>query len=367
MDLYVKGKKPILYITIKINKTAVLFDVMEIKLVWFDSMGAKSACTLIKTKDTSILIDPGAAAMQPSYPLPKEKKIFYKKKAMENIINTSKEAEFIVISHYHYDHYSSPLSNKELYEGKELWIKDPNQWINLSQWKRGRKFLEELCFAFNGNLKTKDSEKKIFEDPFDELDIAKNKDFGKYQSRREELLDKWRKNFISLTNHWSTNEWIEEPILENASVYFADGKKMKIGDTTIRFTKPLFHGIEYARTGWVIATIVECNGEKIIHSSDLQGPVIEDYAQWLIDEKPDILILDGPATYLLGYMLNKINMNRIIQNACRISKEGNPGLMIYDHHLLRGKKFRERTEEVWLKNVTTAAEYNREEPLISRL
>jgi hypothetical protein len=60
-------------------------------------------------------------------------------------------------------------------------------------------------------------------------------------------------------------------------------------------------------------------------------------------------------------------MNRSIQNAHRIAKEGNPRLMIYDHHLLREKKFKERTKKVWLKNVTTASEYNGEEPLISRL
>ncbi|NIR87043.1 hypothetical protein GWO13_05500, partial [Candidatus Bathyarchaeota archaeon] len=26
--------------------------------VWFDSLGAKSACTLVKTSDVSVLIDP---------------------------------------------------------------------------------------------------------------------------------------------------------------------------------------------------------------------------------------------------------------------------------------------------------------------
>ena len=155
--------------------------------------------------------------------------------------------------------------------------------------------------------------------------------------------------------------------LDNADVHFADGKEIKIGETKISFSNPLFHGIEYAKTGWIIATIVECEGEKIIHSSDLQGPTIEDYADWLIKENPDVLILDGPATYLLGYMLNKINMNRSIENAHRIVKEGGLELMIYDHHLLREKKFRERTKKVWKENVMTAAEYNGKEPLVLRL
>jgi predicted metallo-beta-lactamase superfamily hydrolase len=33
-----------------------------------------------------------------------------------------------------------------------------------------------------------------------------------------------------------------------------------------------------------------------IYTSHLQGPGIEDYAQWIIKENPDILILDGPPT-----------------------------------------------------------------------
>jgi predicted metallo-beta-lactamase superfamily hydrolase len=33
-----------------------------------------------------------------------------------------------------------------------------------------------------------------------------------------------------------------------------------------------------------------------IYTSHLQGPGIEDSAQWIIKENPDILILDGPPT-----------------------------------------------------------------------
>jgi len=47
---------------------------LEVNPVWFDSMGAKSTCTKVVTRDTSLLIDPGAAAMQPSYPMSDEKR-----------------------------------------------------------------------------------------------------------------------------------------------------------------------------------------------------------------------------------------------------------------------------------------------------
>ena len=154
---------------------------------------------------------------------------------------------------------------------------------------------------------------------------------------------------------------------------FADRKQFCFGETKIRFTKPLFHGIEFARVGWVIATVIEYEGKKFIHTSDLNGPIIEDYAEWLCKEKPDLLVLDGPATYMLGYMFNRINLNRAIENACKIIKETNAKLIIYDHHLPREKRFKERTSKLWQlvkklnKNVSTAAEYLGKKPIVLEL
>ena len=41
---------------------------IEVYPVWADSLGAKSFCTLIRTEDVSILVDPGVAIMHPSFP-----------------------------------------------------------------------------------------------------------------------------------------------------------------------------------------------------------------------------------------------------------------------------------------------------------
>lgn len=340
---------------------------IEIIPIWFDSMGAKSACTLIVTKDINLLIDPGSAVMQPSFPLPNQLKIYYQNLAHESIANALTKAEHVVISHYHYDHhYLEP----RLYQDKKLWIKDPNQWINKSQWERSRLFLEELASFFNQKVVHKDPPEKTFPDPLNSLNYAMEKDFGHYQERREELLAKWRSRFTNAREYWKSNLWVAEKNLEfnGTEVNFAEGSEFKIGNTQVRFTKPLFHGIEYANTGWVFATIVEAGGEKFIHTSDLQGPTLEDHTQWIIEEAPDYLVLDGPATYLFGYMLNRTNLNRSIANAYQIVKECDPKVMIYDHHLLRDKRYKELTSAVWSgsEKVITASELLGVEPLIDR-
>ena len=339
---------------------------MDFQLVWFDSMGAKSSCTLVKTDDTSILIDPGAAIMQPSFPLPGGWKAHFVDLATKAIVEASRGAEHIVISHYHYDHHT--LEYLEIYKGKKLWVKDPNRWINISQWWRARLFLEKLCKALGGvDLRSfeVDPGEEDFPDPLESLPLLGENISHGYRGRWEELLEKGRKSFQRLTQYWMGHRWVREPKLGDTVVSYADGGGFRVGGTRVRFTKPVFHGIEFSRTGWVFSTIIEHGGVKLIHTSDLEGPIIEDYAQWLIDEKPDILILDGPTTYLLGYLLNMENLGRSLKNISRIVEEGDIGLIIYDHHLLRDPLFRERTKGIWGK-VTTAAEYRGGEPLVLR-
>lgn len=119
--------------------------------------------------------------------------------------------------------------------------------------------------------------------------------------------------------------------------------------------------------------VLEHKGKKVLYSSDLQGPVIEDYADWIIKENPDVLVLDGPATYLLGYMLNQINLRRVIANMSTILRSLAPQMIIYDHHLLRDTLYRERLAEVYEtakqegRNFITGAEWFGEKPLILKL
>lgn len=342
---------------------------MEFDLIAFDSMGAKSCCTLVKTPDASILIDPGAAIMQKSFPLNDAGKFFYLECALGRIRDEMKKVDHIVISHYHFDHYMLDEDSCDAYLNTDLWIKDPNRWINHSQWERSRDLLKLMSRINKTDLMYSPPVQKKYRDPVECLPLAFSKDFGDYQGRREELISKWRKRFFKMRERWSTEKWIG-PLSSN--MHFSDGSGFEVGDTRVSFSRPLFHGIEYSSTGWVIATIVEYGGKKLIHTSDLQGPVLEDHAQWIIDEDPDILILDGPPTYLLGYLLNMTNLERSINNIIRIIRESCPGLIIYDHHLLRDPLYKERTAEVWdvaddmNVKIMTAAEYNGLVPVVLR-
>lgn len=354
------------------NRKPIVLGDMKIHLLWFDSLGAKSSSLLIETPDIKLLVDPGAAVMQPSYPLLDEEKIELREEAFKEIKKAASRVKEIFISHYHYDHHTLPSEAEGIYKNKTLWIKDPNLWINASQWERSRLFLEQL---YNGEFKEilVSPERRGLPDPLDELPLVRKKKYGNYQERKRELLKKGRKWFENLKRDWFNNPWVREFKTKEVDVRFADGRELIRGKTKIRFTKPLFHGIEYARLGWLLALVVEYANHKFLYTSDLQGPQIEDYAEWIIRENPEALVADGPTTYLFGYMLNRVNLNRAIENMCKIIRETQAKIIIYDHHNLREARYKERLEEVYKtakeekKQVITAAEWFGDQPLILKI
>lgn len=337
---------------------------LRFKPIWFDSMGAKSSCIFVQTSDISIIIDPGVAIMQPSFPATPEQKTEWLSNAEKSIKKSCNMADYLVISHYHYDHYFP--DDFEIYKGKKVFIKNPNEYINFKQRERAVEFFGSIFNKFKIKESQKiytEIKKTEFKDPLNFLPHAANKDFKSYNNRRKEVLEKGRKRFNKQALKWLTYKPLPEIKSKEIEIVFSEEKSYVFGDTILSFTRPLFHGIEYATVGWVYATIIECNGKKILHSSDLSGPMIEDYADLIIRENPNILILDGPTTYLFGYILNRINLERIIDNTVRIIKEIDADVIIYDHHLTREYRFREHTDRVWKtaeklgKRLLTAAEY----------
>ncbi len=348
---------------------------ISFKLVWFDSFGAKSTCLLVETPDVKVLIDPGVAIMQPSFPAALEDKLKWKEEGRKAIKKASENSEVIVISHYHYDHFTD--FDRKIYEEKTLFVKNPNEYINDSQRRRAEKFLDNYLKAYGKTSLASQLKKRVKRrdyDPFENLSAALERDYGDYSERKKELMEEGKKWFLRRVERWNKWKIIPEFRFKNEKLFFADGREFRFGETRIRFTRPFFHGIEFSRVGWVVSTVITCGGEKIIHSSDLQGPVIEDQANWIISENPDVLVLDGPSTYLIPYMFNLINLRRTVENVCRIiSSASNLQLVIYDHHLPRDPNYREWVGEIYSfasekeKKVLTAAEYLGRKPTVLQL
>jgi len=252
---------------------------MEIKLLSFDSMGVRSMCTLIETRDARIIIDPGAALGPRRYglkPHPIEEEHLRVHKRM--IEEEAKSADLIIVTHYHYDHFPRPREEIQWLRGKRLLIKNPERMINFSQKMRAKLFLDKL--------------RKI-----------------------------------------------------DAKPEVADSRDLRIRRCRIAFSHPVDHGND-SRLGFVLEVMVKDAGEKVIYSSDVEGFVSEDQTKFILKNKPDVLICDGPMTYMLGTRFSEDDLRKSLKNLEKIIAGGFLRDLVIDHHLLRDLEWRNRVESL---------------------
>jgi len=265
-------------------------------------------CTMIETPDLNILVDPGVSLGPRWGLLPHPMEYEALKKARQRIRDLAKKADIITISHYHYDHYSPAWKQIET-----VWT-----WSD-------REVSQEI---FGGKrVLAKDIRSKI-----------------NFSQRRRGWL------FQDAAKHW----------VESLEV--ADGKSLMEGSTRLSFSNPVPHGEDGSQLGYVLMLCVEYEDERIMHCSDVQGPVSDSTLHKMLRFKPDIAIVGGPPFYLSGFRVSQRAIGSALRNAEKVV-DTTP-LVIYDHHSLRSKDCFQRLSglrevaEGSGHRIVTAAEYS---------
>lgn len=144
-------------------------------------------------------------------------------------------------------------------------------------------------------------------------------------------------------------------------IIYADNREFFIGNTRILFSKPVFHGKDSA-LGYVIEVLIDDGGKKFVFTSDVQGLVREDQLNFILENKPNIVYLDGPITYIYRNENEaKYYLDESFRNISRILSLKSLELLIIDHHLLRDLNW-SKIESSYLseglrKKVVTVAEF----------
>ena len=98
-----------------------------------DSMGVRSFSFKVETREGLIVVDPGAALGPSRYGLPPHPiEVSKLEEKLDLIRGKLAEADYVVITHYHYDHFMRG-EDVELYQGKTVFLKHPKKKINRSQ------------------------------------------------------------------------------------------------------------------------------------------------------------------------------------------------------------------------------------------
>src|SRR5262245_29992507 len=130
----------------------------------------------------------------------------------------------------------------------------------------------------------------------------------------------------------------------HANVDTADGWRRRDGAVELLVSPPLPHGVDGTALGYVIALVVSdlVQRERFVFASDVQGPLSAVAAAWLIQQRPTLLYLSGPPSYVerdlpAGAVQRGVDHLRRVLDAtgCRV---------IMDHHALRHPGFATRFE-----------------------
>ncbi|MCD6340916.1 MAG: hypothetical protein J7L51_03085 [Desulfurococcales archaeon] len=277
---------------------------MEVRLIGFDSLGVRSMASVIYTDDVSIFIDPAVSLAPWRFSLkPHPLELKQLECVASKICEVAKDVDVIVLTHYHYDHHDPgkhvPV---DIYEGKDVIIKDPRNNINVSQRIRASRFLKLI------------------------KDKARN-------------------------------------------IIVGDGREFTYGKTKLLLSKPVPHGVD-SRLGYVTEVLIDDGDYKIIHTSDVEGPVTNDAVEFILNNRPDLIIIDGPPTYLVGHHFTEDIISRSISNLARIVSALGDVTIVLDHHLLRDLNYREFYSKVIKHGASTkarvmcAAEFMGMEPML---
>jgi len=160
------------------------------------------------------------------------------------------------------------------------------------------------------------------------------------------LLIKHPKEKINSSQRDRARELIRNYRTLPRRVEFADGKAFDFGGTLVRFSPALPHGPD-TKVGWLVEVSIREGGSCFVHTSDVQGAVRPEQAEFIRTEGPDTLYLDGPLTYLTGKEFSLEDLRTSVRNILGILETTEVKTLILDHHLLRDPNWKKEIREIF--------------------
>jgi predicted metallo-beta-lactamase superfamily hydrolase len=256
-----------------------------------ESLGVRSMCTHVETPDVKILLDAGVSVCPKRFGLPPHPKEFKAiNECRKRVADAADKAEIVTLSHYHFDHHTPSF---------EDWLCN---WT-----ERG------------------ETARQIYEG---KTVLVKNpKEMINYSQRRRGWMFERTGGKYART------------------LEVADEKSFVFGETRLRFSEPVFHGKEDSFLGWVLMSTIECQDEKFMFAPDVQGPISKHASEVIAHERPQLLMIGGPPSYLSGFKVDEDQIQSAFRNLNRII--GFSPLTVLEHHLLRDENWKEKADSIF--------------------
>jgi predicted metallo-beta-lactamase superfamily hydrolase len=247
----------------------------------------------VEADGVKLVVDPGVSFAPRRYGLPPHPvELARVEEIRRDILHELSDADYVVITHYHYDHYLYRSEWVEAFRGKVLLVKHPESNINVSQKLRAHRFL--------------------------------NRDRVKDIARRVE---------------------------------YADGRVFNLDSLKLVVSKPVPHGVEGTPLGFVVMVLLEYDGCRLVHASDVQGPANQEALSILLGWSPSVVFISGPPIYR-----EPVDDDNAVERGLRGLRElaSSVPLVIADHHLARSLDYVKLLNEFRAKvraSILSAAEF----------
>ncbi len=254
-----------------------------------ESLGVRSMCTYVETPDVSFLLDAGVSLAPIRFgcsPHPKEYEALAE--CRQRISEVAERVDVVTLSHYHFDHHTPSY--------------------------------EDWCYNFSSAEVAQQiyGEKVVL--------VKSHKDAINFSQRRRGWM-------FRRTGGKSAKQ-----------LEIADGKEFKFGDTTAKFSSPVFHGTQSSELGWVLMATIIYEDERVLFAPDVQGPMCEATLEIVLAEAPSLIIIGGPPAYLAGFAVGEENIQRGLRYLKTIVEK--VPLTILEHHILRGKNWKNLSQPI---------------------
>ena len=267
-------------------------------------------CTYVETPDVRLLIDAGVALGPRFRKMPHPLEYQARAQCRARIREYAQKANVIVVSHYHNDHHTPNYTEPV--------------WLGSSPEESEQIYTDKIVLA-------KDARNAI--------------------------------NFSQRRRGWMFQRFLKRI---GSKCEIADGRVFEYGATKIKISPPTPHGEEQGQLGWLIMTGIESEDEKILHASDIQGPMSTSTMRLIVKDNPNLAIVGGPPIYLEGLKVEKTSIQKAIENAAKLAAK--VPTIIFEHHVLRSDNWRTRSKSIFDAaekvghRVLTAADYLGVEP-----
>jgi predicted metallo-beta-lactamase superfamily hydrolase len=272
-----------------------------------ESLGVRSMCTYVETSDVKILLDAGVSLCPNRFGLPPHPEEFRAiEECRRKIARAAEDAEIVTVSHYHFDHHTPSYED----------------W--LTQWTEETETAREI---YEGKT-------VLLKNPREMVNYSQRQRGWMFQKTGGSHAKK---------------------------LQVADGKSFDFGGTRVKFSEPVFHGPENSFLGWVLMTTIECARETFTHAPDVQGPLSSRTLRIILNERPQLIMLGGPPSYLIGFKTDEKQVQTALNNLKKIVEQ--VPVTILEHHFLRDENWKEISVDVFYQayksehTILTAAEF----------